>query len=465
MDEMSEPLESTEAGAEEMNPKAKPDRRRRSSVCSMYVQPPRLKENQSEEKDVEVGSDLPKPQRQRRRRSSVGMTFGAAGKAGFCHRADGKSNAHVQPRVGLRENQSETTATANAGNDEDFDEMNEVESFIRELVQEPDFTQIDISSDKVIRAEKKSPAARKEPVRPFRKSLFAFPALPSFPVEGNGRSSAPILQSVPLPNERAASAPGTHPAPRCRKAGHTIYPRTGFCVSMEAVPCLVSTAPFKDHPQRGWLEGRNHPDDKKAALNSNLKLRAKWDSELQERNNKISQRHAAIKQKELADGRASRQADAADQRAYVEHTRTQKIRNREMRRMRQHTQQEHKLQCNAKQALAEQIAQHNTELLMQKEEIEQAAMKHRAQCRQQAVNKRWDAQNKSLRRNTAAYRERVQVESPRITTTLRSLYHWCPSEERTEPKKRPMGKVLTVHARPCILALNTSVCGACIYCA
>jgi len=314
------------------------------------------------------------------------------------------------------------------------------ESFIRELVQEPDFTQIDISSDKLIRAEKKSPAARKEPVRPFRKSLFTFPALPSFPVEGNGRRSAPILQAVPLPIERAASAPGTHPAPR--QAGHTTYPRTGFCVSMETVPGLVSTAPHKDGPHRDWLEGRNHPDmHEKAALNSNLKLRAKWDKELQQRNNKASQRNAATKQKELADARANRQAEAAEQRAYIEHTRTQKIRSQEMRRMRQHTRQEHKLQCNAKQALAEQIAQHNTELLMQKEESEQAAMKHRAQCRQHAVNKRWDSQNESLRRNTVAYRERVRVESPLMTTPLRSLYHWCPDEERTEPKKRSMGKM------------------------
>merc|ERR1712166_1265501 len=47
--------------------------------------------------DILSREETPKKDRnRRRRRSSVGETYGAKGKAGFCHRADGQSNMHVR---------------------------------------------------------------------------------------------------------------------------------------------------------------------------------------------------------------------------------------------------------------------------------------------------------------------------------------------------------------------------------
>lgn len=315
---------------------------------------------------------------------------------------------------------------------------------IAENPEERELTEAPVEENPI---PEKTKAQRASAPGPFRKSMFTFPALPSFPLEGNGRGltltaeTPQFLENRPLWPREIASAPGTHPAPRRRETGHGIYPRQGFCVSMKPVPTTVSTAPFRDHPARSWLDGRNHPKDKGAALNSNSKLRAKWDRQLHQRNHKIAQAKSDREHKELTARLAEQQDTAMKEQAYVEHSRAQRRHNNELRRMRRHARAEHKAKCQQIEDRAEQIAQHKADMMMDQIGAEHEAIKQKGQSRQEAISRQWDVQKASLKRNTAAYRKLYQVQSPHITTSFRSLYHWCPNEEHSEPKKRVSGKV------------------------
>jgi len=315
---------------------------------------------------------------------------------------------------------------------------------IAENPAERELTQAPVEENPI---PEKTKAQRASATGPFRKSMFTFPALPSFPLEGHGRGLTLIpetpqfLENRPLWPREIASAPGTHPAPRRRETGHGIYPRQGFCVSMKPVPTTVSTAPFSDHAARSWLDGRNHPDDKGAALNSNSKLRAKWDRQLHQRNHKIAQAKSDREHKELTARLAEQRDTARKEQAYVEHSCAQRRHNNELRRMRRHAREEHKAKCQQIEDRAEQIAQHKADMVMDQIGAEDEAIKQRGKSRQEAISRQWDVQNASLKRNTAAYRKLYQVQSPHITTSFRSLYHWCPNEEHSEPKKRVSGKV------------------------
>lgn len=372
----------------------------------------------------------------RRRRSSVGETFGATCKAGFCHRADGKSNIRLtrnRQRPQTVEPPTEPPPpvlprqTSNVSCPPDCATDFATTDFARRATLE--LSTIPGSPSVVASTPNEQYPLDAIPAEP----LDAMPAEPQVQQKADIPPPIPPLASAPAVGWGAALAAG----PRRRHTGHTLYPRQSFCVSMQPAITRVSTVPFRDHKARCWLEGRNHPDDKSAALNSNAQLRAKWKRELQQRQQKRADARATKELNEKVKRIKQMKDTAEKERLYLAHRADRAKQSQRQRRSRNIARQEFRDQCVYIEERAEQIAQRNCDAMLNSQKDERDAIRDKAMCRQRQFERQWQVQEASKKRNAAAYHKLYQVQSPPMSVSLRNLYSWSPLEENIQAHKRP----------------------------